>query len=125
VGITRAKDRLHLVRAFRRSQFGTSGVTEPSRFLEDIPPDLIAGDFVGRRTRAEATYERQTRWEPRPTAPTARYRAGMRVQHPAFGEGIVLESRLANDDEEVTIEFGERGTKRLAASLARLTVLEG
>jgi len=125
VGITRAKDRLHLVRAFRRSQFGTSGVTEPSRFLEDIPPDLIAGDFVGRRTRAEATYERQTRWEPRPTARTARYRAGMRVRHPAFGEGIVLESRLANDDEEVTIEFEDVGAKRLAASLARLTLLDG
>jgi DNA helicase-2/ATP-dependent DNA helicase PcrA len=125
VGITRAKDRLYLVRAFRRSQFGTSGLTEPSRFLDDIPTDLIAGDFVGRRTSSEAAYERQTRWETPPTALTARYRAGMRVVHPAFGEGIVLESHLANDDEEVTIEFEARGTKRLAASLARLTVLDG
>jgi len=124
VGITRAKDRLLLVRAFRRSQFGTSGITEPSRFLEDIPPDLIEGDFVTRRTRSEASYERQTRWEARPTVVTARYRAGMRVAHPVFGEGIVLESRLANDDEEVTIEFEALGTKRLAASLAKLTLLD-
>jgi DNA helicase-2/ATP-dependent DNA helicase PcrA len=49
----------------------------------------------------------------------------MRVTHPVFGEGIVLESVLANDDEEVTIRFEDRGTKRLAASLARLTVLDG
>jgi hypothetical protein len=36
----------------------------------------------------------------------------------------VLESRLANDDEEVTIEFEALGTKRLAASLAKLTLLD-
>jgi DNA helicase-2/ATP-dependent DNA helicase PcrA len=124
VGITRAKDRLYLVRAFRRSQFGFSGVTEPSRFLEDLPADLIAGEAVGRRTPSEASYERATRWDPRPVAPTARYRAGMRVAHPVFGEGIVLGSVLANDDEEVTIEFAGLGTKRLAASLAKLTVLD-
>jgi DNA helicase-2/ATP-dependent DNA helicase PcrA len=125
VGITRAKDRLYLVRAFRRSQFGTSGMTEPSRFLEDLPADLVVGEAVGRRTAWEASYERATRWDPRPVTPEARFRAGMRVTHPVFGEGIVLESVLANDDEEVTIRFEDRGTKRLAASLARLTVLDG
>jgi len=124
VGITRAKDRLWLVRAFRRSQFGFSGMTEPSRFLEDIPPDLIDGDFVARRTRSEASYERQTRWDPPKAGRTARYRAGMRVAHPVFGEGIVLESQMANDDEEVIIEFEDLGTKRLAASLAKLTLLD-
>jgi DNA helicase-2/ATP-dependent DNA helicase PcrA len=48
----------------------------------------------------------------------------MRVAHPVFGEGIVLESQMANDDEEVIIEFEDLGTKRLAASLAKLTLLD-
>jgi DNA helicase-2/ATP-dependent DNA helicase PcrA len=46
------------------------------------------------------------------------------VAHPVFGEGLVLESRLASGDEEVTIQFEGPGLKRLAASLARLEILE-
>ncbi len=77
------------------------------------------------RERLEA-YERQTRWEgsaPRDLTPL--YRPGMRVLHPAFGEGYILESHLARDEEELTIRFERVGIKRLAASLAPLQVLEG
>jgi DNA helicase-2/ATP-dependent DNA helicase PcrA len=123
VGITRAKDRLYMVRAFRRAQYGSSGVTDPSRFLNDIPIDLIAGPAPSHQTRDQASFARQTRWEPQPE-PAPRYRAGMRVAHPIFGEGLVLESRLASGDEEVTIQFEGPGLKRLAASLARLEILE-
>ena len=42
VGFTRAMRRLYLVRAFRRSMFGSSQYTEPSRFLDDIPPELVS-----------------------------------------------------------------------------------
>jgi DNA helicase-2/ATP-dependent DNA helicase PcrA len=49
----------------------------------------------------------------------------MRVQHPAFGDGVVMESRIDREDETVTIEFARAGVKRLAASLARLEVLDG
>jgi DNA helicase-2/ATP-dependent DNA helicase PcrA len=127
VGITRAQDSLYLVRAFRRHSFGTGGVCEPSRFLSDIPSDLLAGDG-GRRgpTRAQAMYERQTRWESWSNAPLEpRFRAGMRVQHPSFGDGIVMESHLDREDETVTIAFSGAGVKRLSASLARLEVLNG
>jgi DNA helicase-2/ATP-dependent DNA helicase PcrA len=125
VGITRAQDRLYLVRTFRRAQFGTSGVTEPSRFLEDIPADLLTGSSPGTQTREQASYARQTRWESRtPTPVEARYRAGMRVQHPRFGQGVVLETRLDRQDEEVTVVFENGETKHLMASLARLEVLE-
>jgi DNA helicase-2/ATP-dependent DNA helicase PcrA len=126
VGITRAQDFLFLVRAFRRHSFGTGGVCEPSRFLSDIPADLLAGD-EGRRgpTRAQALYERQTRWESSADAPAEpRYRTGMHVQHSAFGDGIVMESHLDREDETVTIAFGQAGVKRLSASLARLEVLD-
>jgi DNA helicase-2/ATP-dependent DNA helicase PcrA len=48
VGLTRAKRRLYLIRAFRRTLFGTADVREPSRFLADIPRRLVAGSPVGR-----------------------------------------------------------------------------
>ena len=56
------------------------------------------------------------------TRPEPRYRAGMRVAHAAFGDGVVLESELDREDEIVTIQFPV-GVKRLAASLAPLDIL--
>ncbi len=125
VGITRAMDRLYLVRAFRRRGFSGSALTEPSRFLLDLPPDLLEGRLAGSLTAREAAYRQQTRWEAAPSSPPqAQFRAGMRVYHSDFGEGIVLETRLDRFDEEVTIEFETQGTKRLLASVAPLRVLE-
>ncbi len=126
VGITRAMNRLFLVRAFRRHSAGTSSLTEPSRFLDDLPADRIDGGTPTRLTRAQAVYERQTRWEGRiPTTIEASYRAGMRVRHPSFGEGMVLESRVADGEEELTVQFELCGLKWLAASLANLEILDG
>jgi DNA helicase-2/ATP-dependent DNA helicase PcrA len=48
----------------------------------------------------------------------------MRVKHSAWGEGIVLNSRLQDSDETVDVVFESVGIKRLAASLAKLTILE-
>jgi len=47
------------------------------------------------------------------------------VRHPTFGEGIVVETRLEFDDEELEIEFEQDGVKHLVASLAPLEILEG
>jgi DNA helicase-2/ATP-dependent DNA helicase PcrA len=62
VGITRAKKRLYLVHAFRRSLWGNSEVQTPSRFLEEAPEELLAG-MVDKRSRREASYQRATRWD--------------------------------------------------------------
>ena len=128
VGLTRAKDRLYLVRAFRRSLYGSSDVAVPSRFLEDIPADLMEGKLIRRQSRDEARYRRITSWETS-VAPAARlveteYYTGMRVNHPSWGEGLVIESRLVGGDEEVVVAFESVGLKRLAASLANLQLIE-
>jgi DNA helicase-2/ATP-dependent DNA helicase PcrA len=126
VGMTRAKDRLFLVRTFRRHAAGTTSLTEASRFLSDLPADRIQGATPTRITRAQAVYERQTRWEgSAPTPIEPRYRAGMRVRHGTFGEGMVLESRLTNGEEELTVQFEVGGLKWLAASVAKLDILPG
>jgi DNA helicase-2/ATP-dependent DNA helicase PcrA len=126
VGITRAMDRLYLVRTFRRRIGGASMISEPSRFLADLPADRIHGDLPYGRTEAQSAYLRQTRWEaPTASAPLdAQFAVGQRVAHANFGEGVVLETRLEPDDEIVTVRFAKVGVKRLSAAVARLQILE-
>jgi DNA helicase-2/ATP-dependent DNA helicase PcrA len=134
VGITRAKDRLYLLRAVQRGGRGYSEEQLPSRYLEDLPAELIQGrSRTGRSLRPR---ESQTTWSSvsrnegtRPSEPRAarvietRFRAGTRVKHATWGEGIVLDSRVDGDDELVDVVFESVGIKRLAASLANLIVV--
>lgn len=125
VGITRAKDRLYLVLPLNRSSFGYSEPVDESRFLGDIPDDLIkdSGRF---RKRSRITRSGALRWEREDSPATIRtepqYQAGATVLHPVWGEGLVLNSRIQDDDEIVDVFFAGEGLKRLAASLARLEI---
>jgi DNA helicase-2/ATP-dependent DNA helicase PcrA len=127
VGITRAKDRLYLVRSVQRGGRGYAEETYPSRFLDDIPPGLLVGK--ARTGRSLRGHPPETLWsasrQSSPSAPVlqSKYRAGTRVRHPLWDEGIVLDSRIQDDDEIVDVVFESVGIKRLAASLANLTIL--
>ena len=126
VGITRTKDRLYLIRCQRRGGRGYGEETYPSRFLEDIPDELINGRFKGYNWQSKARVS--TTWSPPMHAISfvnkeAEYPVGTRVSHPTWGEGTVLESRLQDDDEILAVNFKDYGLKRLAASLAKLTIL--
>ena len=126
VGITRAKDRLYLIRCLRRGGRGYAEETYPSRFLDDIPPELLNGSSRagGRSQRFSNTQSWTTPSTPKPAAvKRATFTAGMRVKHPVWGEGIVLTSRIQDDDETVDVVFESVGNKRLAASLANLKVI--
>jgi DNA helicase-2/ATP-dependent DNA helicase PcrA len=135
VGLTRAKNNLYLVRAERRSTFGSFEVSESSRFIDDIPEALIrhmGGHYSGRRF--SSSWEQTARWEGTRKAPSAappdtsqkmerRYRPSMRVHHPVWGDGIVLESAIRDGEEEVDVHFESVGFKRLLASLAKLELI--
>ena len=126
VGITRAKDRLYLIRCLRRGGRGYAEETYPSRFLDDIPPELLDGKSrAGRSSQAfSSTPSWTTPSAPQPAAvKRAAFAAGMRVHHPVWGEGIVLTSRIQDDDETVDVVFESVGNKRLAASLANLKII--
>jgi DNA helicase-2/ATP-dependent DNA helicase PcrA len=128
VGITRAKDRLYLLRALRRGGRGYAEDTFPSRYLDDIPAELLSGKTrTGDSIRA-ARSARTPDWlrsDPKPVvASDTQFRAGMRIKHPIWGEGIVLTSRLQEGDETVDAVFESVGIKRMVASLAKLTVLK-
>jgi DNA helicase-2/ATP-dependent DNA helicase PcrA len=125
VGITRAMDQLFLILPLNRTSFGYSEPVDESRFLRDIPEELIAGTprskYRTRQTRSSAT-----RWERREPVGEVRgepqYQAGTTVLHPTWGEGLVLNSRFQDDDEIVDVFFAGEGLKRLAASLAKLEI---
>ena len=126
VGMTRAKDRLYLLYTFRRTRYGIDDVNEPSRFLQDIPESVLAEKDTPAQRRQHAV-ARETRWHT-PAAAAGprgpRYRVGERVHHRVFGEGIIVETREAGDDQELTVAFEEVGIKRLLASLAPLERLD-
>ncbi|MCC6804839.1 MAG: UvrD-helicase domain-containing protein, partial [Anaerolineae bacterium] len=118
VGLTRAKDHLYLTYAFRRSLYGESVPGIPSRFLGDIPAELTEGVSPRLQTlRDRAGYQAATSWSyDKPSAApvssskvisferaaqkqrNTRYKAGQRVFHPKFGEGIVIDSRPDGQD---------------------------
>ena len=127
VGITRAKERLYLVRAMRRGGRGYAEETIESRFLEDIPGELISGK--GRAARRRGGSSGYDAWKlPSPGRPAPiieqKFRVGMRVSHPIWKDGIVLDSRIQSGDEIVDVIFESVGIKRLSASLANLTVIK-
>jgi DNA helicase-2/ATP-dependent DNA helicase PcrA len=131
VGITRAKQRLYLLHAFRRSFQGQSTVNPPSRFLEDIPKHLITnpGWLQKEETRVtDAVFSwNRVRVEPgegekaQPAGlPAVDLKAGDRVRHAIFGEGVVVSNKKVKADNEVTVAFSGQGIKKLLLSLARL-----
>ncbi len=116
VGITRAKDRLYLSRAFRRFSFGNASSNPASRFLKDIPAGLTQ-PFGGRsRTFDEAMVA------PSITVPgefrpaTAVFTSGQSVRHGMFGKGVVVAVAERKDDVEYTIAFEVAGLKKLLQS---------
>ncbi|MBX3047146.1 MAG: UvrD-helicase domain-containing protein [Anaerolineales bacterium] len=123
VGITRAKDQLVLVHNMYRSSYGYAEGTLPSRFLDDLPDELIEG---GNQTRLEHP-NRPDRWQnPRQrSAPIlqTQFKPGMNVLHPTWGEGMVLNSRIQDDDEMVDIFFQDVGLKKVMAAFANLQPL--
>ncbi len=140
VGLTRARERLILTSAARRRVFGDYQSTDPSRFLDEIPAELIR-----RIEPVVAPAWNSTRYETRnpygrrfggsrtkePVAPFPAYededqsspsglRVGLRVRHKQFGVGTVLAVDEQGDDTRVTVKFNAVGTKKLVARYAAL-----
>ena len=134
VGMTRAGQRLYLLRAFRRGFRGNiGGPAIASRFLREIPEELIAPAALasmppradaepesgrGRSIRA-AVLAAAAAAAPSPSRPSLQ--VGDAVRHTAFGEGMVTALDTTASDVEVTVEFrGGVGAKRLLLSFAPL-----
>ncbi len=140
VCLTRARERLILTGAARRRIFGDYQATQPSRFLDEIPPALmqrvepvaaprwngapyeLRNPYGGRPKGASRLRDAQTtgfQYEHEDQS-TSNMRAGMRVRHRQFGVGTVVSIEDHGDDYKVTVRFAAVGTKKLLASFAGL-----
>lgn len=122
VGMTRAMQHLYLTYAESRRLYGRESYPRPSRFLREIPSELIQEV----RVRATINY---------PVTPiqiknsslqvTGSYKLGQRISHAKFGEGVVLQIEGSGAQERVQINFKTAGVKWLMLAYANLEVLQG
>jgi len=128
VGITRAKERLFLLYSLNRSVFGYTETVEPSRFLADIPAELLdAGSptyVVRRSSYVEKVSQWNTRYSETAKILQSKYAPGMHIMHERWGEGLVLNSKIEDGDEIVDIFFKSVGLKKVSASVASLKIVE-
>ena len=152
VGITRAKERLYLSAARQRMMRGKTDYNPISRFVKEIPKDVISmngeGSYAVKRQN-QASCEARKTLEQRSASVTGKpysfgtaagskpafgkefkverlqidYAVGDRVHHIKFGDGTVTELVSGGKDYEVTVEFDKVGVKRMFASFAKLKKL--
>jgi DNA helicase-2/ATP-dependent DNA helicase PcrA len=143
VGMTRAQSQLVLTSAARRRVFGEYQSTEPSRFLDEIPSELVErivptfssayqSSFThahyefrtnpyGRKGKGARFREDQEAYSyENEDQSTPAVRLGMRVRHPEFGVGTVTSVEEYNDDLKITVRFNVVGVKKLLAKYAKL-----
>jgi DNA helicase II / ATP-dependent DNA helicase PcrA len=141
VGMTRARQQLVLTGAARRRVFGEYQSCEPSRFLDEIPAELMErlaptpstrydGNFshahyefrtnpYGRLGRSPKVREAPYKYEDEDQS-ASNVKLGMRVRHAQFGVGTVTAVEEHNDDLKITVRFVSVGVKKLLAKYAKL-----
>jgi DNA helicase-2/ATP-dependent DNA helicase PcrA len=129
VGMTRAMERLHLSWARSRQVFGQRRISEPSRFLEEVPAEGIRRSGSPRPAPSLAAARPATLLpgaspastpEAGPAPELAQMRPGVRVRHPLFGVGTVLRRDESGADLKLTVSFPALGAKKLVARYAGL-----
>ncbi len=118
VGITRAMQKLYLTYAESRRLHGTDIFNPPSRFLKEIPAELI--DEIRPRAQTTAPYARKRSSSFNDTASDIGFSLGDKVSHPSFGDGIVLNYEGVGESASIQINFEAVGTKWLMLSFAKL-----
>lgn len=137
VGMTRAEEKLYLLHARQRTLFGDYAYNRPSRFLEEVPADLILTEEAPPPVQAAAPRQHARLVEPMrpaggfgmkaaPAAPPVKpveksFKEYQRVKHAKFGEGTVLEITGSGSAMTVTIDFQTVGVKKFAAAYAPIT----
>ena len=126
VGITRAKQILHISHAFSRNLYGSTSYNQPSRFLAEIPTELIDGQIVASTPKPNNVFAKPAQHssvnlssQPK-AAPKCDFAAGDRVSHFKFGEGTILKATPVGNDVHLEVMFDTAGTKNLMAAYARL-----
>jgi DNA helicase-2/ATP-dependent DNA helicase PcrA len=131
VGITRARHKLHMTYAFRRRVYGTEQYNIPSRFLKDIPKELVEWDSEAPRHESRMGQKSDDEFDQTGGGPLggdfsqdtddATWKIGMKVKHPQFGVGVIRRIEGRDDKTKLTIYFGPHIVKTLMVQYAQLT----
>ncbi len=131
VGITRARQKLYMTHAESRRLHGEEQLTRPSRFLREIPAELIEeirmqgevrrGNYYGSGAREK--HDTIDAFTNTGKVSGTDISLGQRVRHPKFGEGVVLNYEGSGPNARVQINFDDVGGKWLVMSYAKLDVI--
>ena len=125
VAITRARSRLYLSHAQTRMLHGQTRYNIPSRFLEEIPQQLMKW-LTPRFSKQRKEMWQAGGWsaKPSPVSKPARdvggFRIGQNVVHAKFGAGVIIDAEGQGTDARVQVNFGDQGVKWLAVAVAKL-----
>jgi DNA helicase II / ATP-dependent DNA helicase PcrA len=121
VAITRARRRLYLTHAQNRMLHGQTRYNIPSRFVNELPGELVQWLSPHRRRFDvdEAEWGRVT-GAPQATPPASQWRIGQSVRHAKFGIGVIIDARGRGSDTQVQVNFRDAGVKWLALDYAKL-----
>ena len=115
VGVTRAKNILHLTSARLRRTFGDMTYPVPSRFIADLDDDVLS--------KSEKIQQPSMLSQAQTASTSSTIAVGVYVHHPSFGDGLVVDLEGSGDAVRVAIEFDAVGLKRLMLKYAALQVL--
>ena len=122
VAITRARRRLYVTHAQSRMLHGQTRYNIPSRFVSELPPELVQWLSPFRRRARDdddAEWGRVT-GAPQATPPGPGWRIGQSVRHAKFGVGVIIDAEGRGNDARVQVNFRDAGVKWLALEYAKL-----
>ncbi|MCC7327882.1 MAG: UvrD-helicase domain-containing protein [Burkholderiales bacterium] len=122
VAITRARRRLYITNAQARMLHGQMRYNVASRFVRELPPELVQWLSPFRRRAVDvddAEWGRVT-GAPQATPEASPWRIGQSVRHPKFGLGVIIDARGRGSDTQLQVNFRDAGVKWLALDYANL-----
>jgi DNA helicase-2/ATP-dependent DNA helicase PcrA len=145
VGITRAREELYISASATRTLFGNTSYNKPSRFIKEIPEDLIVGVIKEEKKEYESSYastystkkifntNMRTDFSSKMSGVSmasgtvvntdlSQFQTGTCVVHRKFGPGIIASVEPEGDDLKLEILFEKAGMKRLMAKYAQLEI---
>jgi DNA helicase-2/ATP-dependent DNA helicase PcrA len=123
VGITRAMRQLYISYAEQRRLHGMDNFGAPSRFIEELPAELV--EEIRPRVKVVRPAVGIARFhEPPPEAAAPGIRLGARVRHGRFGDGVILNLEGNGPQARVQVNFEKQGSKWLMLAYANLEVLK-
>jgi len=124
VGMTRAMQQLWLSHAELRRLYGTEKYTSPSRFLGEIPDELLTEIRAKPKSTYSAPERKHSAWVDDQSAHESGVSVGTNVSHPKFGSGVVVNLEGQGEYARIQINFPDVGGKWLVLAYANLTLLD-